>query len=140
MFLEIIDEVWSEVLWTILTETFSCSQEFASRYSGAEGHIIAIGVLTGISGRKNGANCCTTRAGILAFTKCLALELAPRIRASYVTPGHISTEEVIERYQLHNKTNYKQAISAIPLGTLGSPGDIIRMIDFPVNESTYIIG
>lgn len=65
MFLEIIDEVWSEVLWTILTETFSCSQEFASRYSGAEGHIIAIGVLTGISGRKNGANCCTTRAGIL---------------------------------------------------------------------------
>ena len=139
-FLEMNDKMWSEVLRTILTGTFVCSQEFASRFSGAEGHIVTLGALTGISGRENGVNYCTARAGILALTKCLALELAPRIRVNCVTSGYIATEEVVERYQLQKQENYEQAIGAIPLGTLGAPEDIFRMMDFLVNESTYITG
>ncbi len=139
-FLEMTDEMWSAVISTILSGTFICSQEFALRFSGEEGHIINIGALTGISGRKNGVNYCSARAGVLTLTKCLALELAPRIRVNCVTPGYIATEEVVERYQLHKKENYEQAISAIPLGALGTPEDIFRMVDFLVNESTYITG
>ena len=94
-FLEMTDEDWSTVLGTILTGTFICSQEFARRYQGEAGHIITIGAVTALRGRKNGANYCSARAGILTLTKCLALELAPRIRVNCVTPGYINTAEVI---------------------------------------------
>lgn len=97
-FLEMTDEMWSAVVGTVLTGTFICAQEFSLRFSGEEGHIINIGALTAIWGRKNGVNYCSARAGVLTLTKCLALELAPRIRVNCVTPGLIATEEVVERY------------------------------------------
>jgi NAD(P)-dependent dehydrogenase (short-subunit alcohol dehydrogenase family) len=139
-FLEMTDEDWSRVLGTILTGTFICSQEFALRYRGEAGHIITIGAVTALRGRKNGANYCSARAGILTLTKCLALELAPRIRVNCVTPGYINTEEVIERYKLDEQENLKQALSGIPMSRLGTPEDVFQIINFIVNTSSYVTG
>jgi NAD(P)-dependent dehydrogenase (short-subunit alcohol dehydrogenase family) len=55
-FLEMNDDEWTKVISTILTGTFICSQEFAKQYNGNSGHIVNIGALTAIHGRKNGAN------------------------------------------------------------------------------------
>ena len=139
-FLEMTDDHWSTVITTILTGTFICSQEFAFRYTGDEGHIINIGALTAIRGRKNGANYCSARAGVLTLTQCLALELAPRIRVNCVTPGFINTDEVLERYELQRPENLEHALSGIPLGRLGTPDDVFRMIHFIVGESSYVTG
>jgi acetoacetyl-CoA reductase/3-oxoacyl-[acyl-carrier protein] reductase len=139
-FLEMHDDEWTKVITTILTGTFICSQEFAKRYKGNAGHIINIGALTAIRGRKNGVNYCTARAGVVNLTKCMALELAPNIKVNCVTPGWIETDELVERYQLHNEENYRKAVSTIPLEKLGSPDDIFRMIHFIVNDSTYVTG
>ena len=139
-FLEMTDEDWSTVLETILTGTFICSQEFARRYPGDAGYIINIGAVTAIRGRRNGVNYCSARAGILTLTKCLALELSPKIRVNCVTPGYINTEEVIERYQLDEKENLERALSGIPMSRLGTPDDVFQIIDFIVNTSSYITG
>jgi acetoacetyl-CoA reductase/3-oxoacyl-[acyl-carrier protein] reductase len=125
---------------TILTGTFMCSQEFALRYKGSKGHIVNIGALTAIRGRLNGANYCSARAGVLTLTKCMALELAPKIRVNCVTPGFINTDEVTERYNLTQKDKLEQALLTIPLGKLGKPEDIFKMIYFIVSESNYITG
>jgi 3-oxoacyl-[acyl-carrier protein] reductase len=85
-------------------------------------------------------NYCSARAGVVTLTKCLALELAPKIKVNCVTPGWIETEEVVERYQLQVEENYRQAVAAVPLGKLGTPEDVSRMIEFLVCESTYITG
>lgn len=139
-FLDMTDEQWDEVIDTVLTGAFLCSQQFARRYTGEAGHIVNTGALTGITGRKNGANYCAARAGVLALTKCLALELAPRIAVNCVTPGLIKTEEVLERYPLEDPAKAPAFLSQIPLGRFGEPEDIFRMVYFLVSDSAYITG
>ena len=140
-FLEMTDQQWHTVVSTILTGTFLCSQEFARRFRGKEGHIVNIGALTAFRGRKNGANYCSARAGVIALSKCLAQELAPRrIRVNCVVPGWINTEEVMERYELRRPENLQRALDTVPLRRLGTPADVFTMIDFIVNHSEYITG
>jgi acetoacetyl-CoA reductase/3-oxoacyl-[acyl-carrier protein] reductase len=139
-FIDMAEHEWSSVISTILTGAFNCSQEFARRFKGSAGHIVNIGAVTAISGRKNGVNYCTARAGILNFTHCLALELGPAICVNTVTPGYINTEEVMARRFLHLKENYDKAVGSIPAGRLGVPDDIFNAIFFLVNNATYITG
>lgn len=139
-FLEMENNDWQDVINTILTGTFNCSQEFAKRYQGDSGYIINIGAVTGISGRKNGINYCAARAGVLNMTRCLALELAPRITVNTVTPGYIETDEVITRRQLNIKENYEKAKNSIPIGRLGMPEDIFNAVYSLVDKMTYITG
>ena len=137
-FLEMTDEDWSTVLGTILTGTFICSQEFARRYRGEAGHIITMGAVTALRGRRNEANYCSARAGILTLTKCMAMELAPWIRVNCVTPGYINTAEVIQRYKLDEQENLERELSGIPMNRLGTPIDVFKIIDFIVNTSSYV--
>ena len=139
-FLEISDEDWSTVLGTFLTVTFICSQEFARCYRGEAGHIIIIGAATALCGHKNGANYCSARAGILTMTKCVAMELSPRIRVNCVTPGYINTAEVIERYTLDEQENLARTLSGIPMNRQGTPEDVFQIIDFIVHASSYVTG
>jgi NAD(P)-dependent dehydrogenase (short-subunit alcohol dehydrogenase family) len=139
-FLEMTDDDWNSVVSIILNGTFNCSQEFARRYKGKNGAIINIGALTAIRGRKNGANYCSARAGVVNLTKCMAHELSPNIRVTCVTPGWINTDEVMERYELHNQEKYDATIKTIPMARLGTPTDIAGLIYFLVEESSYITG
>jgi 3-oxoacyl-[acyl-carrier protein] reductase len=139
-FLEMSDDEWEIVLSTILTGTFMCSQEFASRYMGIGGNIINIGAVTALKGRKNGANYCSARAAVLALTKCIALELAPRIRVNTVTPGRIHTEELHTRYQLDDIQNRTRLEQDVPLGRLGEADEVANVITYLVTTGHYITG
>lgn len=139
-FLEMSDEEWEMVTDTILKGTFVCSQEFARRYQGTSGSIINFGATTAITGRKNGANYCPARAGVLTLTKCMALELAPNIRVNTVTPGRIDTEEVRLRYHTDDPEIRKTFEQDVPLKRMGAPMDIASMIIYLVESGTYING
>lgn len=139
-FLNMTDEKWQKVLNVNLTGTFMCCQEFAFSFKGKEGHIINVSAATAIKGRKNGVNYCSSKAGVISLTKCLALELAPRIKVNCILPGFMNTEEVMERYSLHDKVNYNNVIETIPLERLGTPEDICKVVNFIINESSYITG
>lgn len=139
-FLEMSDEQWQQVIDTNLTGTFICSQEFAFNFKGEIGHIINIGADTGIRGRKNGCNYCSAKAGVINLTKCLALELAPKIRVNCIVPTRIETEEVMTRHNLYHKENYDAAISRIPMGRLGTANDIYRVAEFLIVNSAHITG
>jgi 3-oxoacyl-[acyl-carrier protein] reductase len=139
-FLNMSDEEWETVTNTILKGTFMCSQEFARRYQGASGSIINFGATTGLTGRKNGANYCPARAGVLTLTKCMALELAPNIRVNTVTPGRIDTEEVRVRYHTDDPEIRHAFEQDVPLKKMGLPEDIASMIMYLVESGTYITG
>jgi acetoacetyl-CoA reductase/3-oxoacyl-[acyl-carrier protein] reductase len=139
-FLDMDSDSWDAVINTILTGTFNCCQEFALRFPGDHGHIVNIGAVTGIRGRKNGVNYCSARAGVMNLTRCLALELAPGISVNTVTPGYIGTEEVITRHSLHIQENYHKTVSGIPFGKLGEPEDVYNTISFLIDSSSYITG
>ena len=139
-FLGMTDEQWDRVVTTNLTGPFICSQEFALRYAGSAGHIINFSAATAIRGRKNGVNYCSTKAGVIALTKCLALELAPRICVNCIFPGTMTTEEVVTRYNLNDPATRERTIQTIPLGRLGSTDDVYRMVRFLVQDAAYITG
>lgn len=124
----------------MLTGTFHCCQEFAARYRGESGHIINIGASTGIRGRKNGANYCAAKAGVINLTRCLAMELAPRICVNCVVPGYHDTEEVMTRYNLRDPVGYSKVVDTIPMGRLGTVEDLFRTVRFLVEDATYITG
>ena len=139
-FLAMSDEEWEVVIDTILKGTFICSQEYASRYTGSTGSIINIGSVTALKGRPNGANYCSARAGVLALTKCLALELAPRIRVNTVTPGRIDTEELRGRYQLEDTQRKLRLEQEVPMQRLGTPEEVADMILYLASAGQYITG
>jgi 3-oxoacyl-[acyl-carrier protein] reductase len=138
------DENWQKVIDTNLTGNFICSQEFVFAFKEAGnnfgGDIVNIASNSSITGRKNGANYCSSKAGVVTLTKCLAIELAPRIKVNCIMLGYVNTEEVMERYGLYDKTDYDKLLETIPMERLGTPEDVCRAANFIINETTYMTG
>ena len=145
-FLEMTDEDWDSVVSVHLKGTFICCQEFAKLKSQSTRHIINVSAACGIQGRKNGVNFCSAKAGVLAFTKCLALELSPKIQVNCLIPSAVDTPEVRERYKLDTKEGFDSVVKGIPMGRLGKTEDVTQMINcilssnFTTGSTFYVNG
>jgi NAD(P)-dependent dehydrogenase (short-subunit alcohol dehydrogenase family) len=145
-FIEMTDEDWDSVVSVHLKGTFICCQEFAKLKSQSTRHIINVSAACGIQGRKNGVNFCSAKAGVLAFTKCLALELSPRIQVNCLIPSAVNTPEVRERYKLDTKEGFDSVVKGIPMGRLGKTEDVTQMINcilssnFTTGSTFYVNG
>ena len=145
-FTEITDEQWDSVIAAHLRGHFVCCQEYVFHNPDRPGSIINLGATCGQIGRRNGANFCSAKGGIIALTKCLALELAPRIRVNCLIPGSIKTSEVIERYDLETEEGLQAELSTLPLNRLGELEDVAKMVEciidseFTTGESFYVNG
>ena len=145
-FIEMTDEDWDSVVSVHLKGTFICCQEFAKLKSQSTRHIINVSAACGIQVRKNGVNFCSAKAGVLALTKCLALELSPRIQVNCLIPSAVNTPEVRERYKLDTKEGFDSVVKGIPMGRLGKTEDVTQMINcilssnFTTGSTFYVNG
>jgi len=145
-FLNLTDEDWDTVVDSHLKGTFICSQEFVRNSTTASGSIINLGAACAIQGRLNGANFCSAKGGILALTKCMARELAPKFRVNCLTPSAVDTEEVRERYALDTPAGLQKVLAGIPMGRLGACADVIHMVEsilgaeFTTGENFFVNG
>ena len=90
------DEDWSRVIDTNLTGVFHCSRAAIQpmRQAGG-GWIINIASLAGRNYFANGAAYCASKAGLVAFSESLMLEVRnDNIRVSVVMPGSVATDFV----------------------------------------------
>ena len=105
------------------------------------GSIINVGATTGIRPRRNGANYCASKAGLMHLTKCLALELAPTIRVNCLIPGMIDTEEMRERYRYDDADARRELLAEIPQGRIGRPAEMADALEFLVSDrARYVTG
>ena len=102
------------------------------------GRIISISSVVGFTGNPGQANYCASKAGIIGFTKSLALEVASRgVTVNAIAPGFISSSMT---EQLNDQQREK-IISKIPSKRLGLPSDIANAVTFLASDkASYITG
>lgn len=133
------EEHWDEVIDTNLKSVFNSvkavTRTFMKQRSGS---IINITSVVGIKGNAGQANYAASKAGIIGFTKSVALELGSRnIRCNAIAPGFIETEMTD---QLDEKT-VQGWRDAIPLKRGGRPEDVAHCAVFLASDrSDYISG
>jgi len=76
------------------------------------------------------------KAGIVALTRALALELAPRVRVNAVAPGSLDWPET----GVFTDDERRAGEAAIPLGRLGTGDDIARAVEFLLFGNDYVTG
>jgi 3-oxoacyl-[acyl-carrier protein] reductase len=133
------DDDWDAVLDANLRGAFATIRA-ASRgmMKRRWGRIINITSVVGITGNKGQANYAASKAGLIGLTKSVAKELASRnILANAVAPGFIETDMTAAM-----TPEASAALAAqIPLGRLGTPGDVAGMCAFLASEyASYITG
>jgi 3-oxoacyl-[acyl-carrier protein] reductase len=133
------DDDWDAVLDANLRGAFATIRA-ASRGMMKKrwGRIINITSVVGITGNKGQANYAASKAGLIGLTKSVAKELASRnILANAVAPGFIETD-MTAAMTADART---ELAAQIPLGRLGTPGDIAGMCAFLASEhASYITG
>lgn len=136
---ELSDQAWSRMLAVHLNGTFYCSRE-AIRLMGPrkQGAIINLSSIAGLSGLEAVPHYCTAKAGLLGFTRALALELgSQKIRVNAICPGFIETPMTSPIAPLVKQ----QLIARTPLARWGTPEEIAAAALFlACDESSFTTG
>ncbi len=128
---------WREVIDTNLSSAYNLSSLLIdSMIENNFGRIINISSVIGQTGGFGQTNYAAAKAGLIGFSKSLALETAKYgITVNNICPGFIGTEMVAAMPE--NVLN--NIIEKIPMKTLGSPEDIANGVLFLI-ENKYITG
>ena len=137
--IRLTEENWKKVLDINLTSTFlMCKSAIKKMIKNKSGKIINITSIVGHTGNFGQANYSASKAGIVGFSKSLALEYAKKnININCVSPGFIKTEmtdKIPEEYK-------KMLINKIPAGDLGTGDDVSNCVAFLASDmANYING
>lgn len=133
------EEEWHEVINTNLTAIFRLSKACVRPMMKARwGRIINIGSVVGSTGNPGQPNYCATKAGIVGFSKSLAMEVATRgITVNVVAPGFIATDMTKDLPEAWSQ----QLLQTIPMQKQGKPEDIASAVVYLASESAeYVTG
>jgi acetoacetyl-CoA reductase len=102
------------------------------------GRIVNISSVIGQTGNVGQANYAASKAGLIGFTKSLALEVASKgITVNCVAPGFIETDMVAGVPQ----EALEKIIAKVPVGRLGNAGEIARAVQFLLDDdAAYVTG
>ncbi len=139
LMMRMTEEQWDAVINTNLKSVFNVTKALQRQMlKQRSGSIINIGSIVGVRGNAGQANYAASKAGIIGFSKSMALELGSRnIRCNVIAPGFIETEMTATL----NQEVVKQWADSIPLKRAGSTEDVANTALFLASDlSSYITG
>jgi 3-oxoacyl-[acyl-carrier protein] reductase len=139
LLLRMKEEDWDAVLAVNLKGVFNFSKAVVrSMLHNRYGRIVNIASVVGLMGNPGQTNYAASKAGVIAFAKALAREVAPRgITVNCVAPGYIATA-MTEKLPEEIK---KAFIDVIPLKRFGGPEDVANAVRFLLSDdASYITG
>jgi len=132
---EDFDKVIEVNLKSVFNMVKACQSVFLKQRSGS---IINISSIVGLKGNPGQSNYAASKAGMIGFSKSIALELGSRnIRSNVIAPGFIETEMTSEL----SEDVVSKWIEGIPLKRGGKPEDVANLCLFLSSDlSTFITG
>jgi len=131
---------WQQVINTNLISLFNITQPIIDGMVEKKyGRIVNISSVNAQKGQFGQTNYCAAKAGVIGFTKALALELASKgITVNVISPGYTETDMVIGKI---SETFLKELINSIPIKRLLKPKEIAEVVRLLIKEdSGYITG
>lgn len=135
-FLETSQELYDEQFNLNIRAYFFCAQQAVPHLEARGGSIVNISSVHGGGGAPKHVAYAATKGAVVAFTRTLAIELAPRqIRVNAVAPG------VIEVPRYFDMPGYTRELGgqAIPWGRVGLPEDIAGVVAFLASDAAGFV-
>lgn len=138
-FLDMDKKVWDDVINVNLNSAFNFAKLFVPEMIESNwGRIINLTSIAGFTGAFGKSNYSAAKAGIVGFTKSLALELASKnITVNAIAPGAIDTDmlnRIPEKYRT-------KILENIPAKRFGTAQEVADLVEFLVSDkSKYITG
>jgi len=139
LLLRMNEEAWDEIMRINLKSVFNitkaASRSMMRRKSGSFIHMSSV---VGIKGNAGQANYAASKAGIIGFSKSVALELGSRnIRSNVVAPGLIRTEMTAQL----SESQIEEWVKNIPMKRMGESEDVANVALFLASDlSLYVTG
>lgn len=133
-FLKMNKEKWDKVLNTNLNSCFNVTKQILpSMIDNRYGRIINISSVNGQSGAYGQTNYASSKAGVIAFSKSLALEVARfGVTVNSIAPGYIATD-MVKRIP---EDIIAKIVKKIPVGRLGSVKEIAHAVAFLASKNS----
>ncbi|HEY3696398.1 acetoacetyl-CoA reductase [Phenylobacterium sp.] len=132
-------EQWSEVIRVNMDSLFNMTRHvIEGMRARGWGRVINISSINGQKGQVGQANYSAAKAGVIGFTKALALENAKKgVTVNCIAPGYIDTEML----QAVPAEVLEGIVAQIPVGRLGRGEEIADMVAFLAGEhAAYVTG
>jgi 3-oxoacyl-[acyl-carrier protein] reductase len=139
---DLTEEMWDEIVDVNLRGIFFAIQAVARRMieAGEGGSIVAVSSATAARGTKRGMPYVSTKGGLDAATRTLAVDWAGAgIRVNGVAPGYVETDLTVGMRD--HESLSASVLSRIPMSRFGRPAEVASLVTFLVSdESSYITG
>ncbi|MBE0647744.1 MAG: 3-oxoacyl-[acyl-carrier-protein] reductase [Bacteroidales bacterium] len=139
LLLRMSESDWDAVINVNLKSVFNLTKAIQKHFlSQRQGSIINMSSVVGLSGNAGQSNYAASKAGIIGFTKSIAMELGSRsIRVNAIAPGFIETEMTAKIPE-----DFRKAwVEKIPLKRPGLPADVADVSVFLASDlSAYVTG
>ncbi|MGB7203323.1 MAG: SDR family oxidoreductase [Pyrinomonadaceae bacterium] len=128
---------WDKLMHINLRSVFQLTQMCVPHLAGTKGNIVNVSSVAGMRAFPNVLAYCVSKAAIDQFTRCTALELAPKgIRANAISPGVVVTnlhkrsgmeDEAYQNFLEHSKTTH-------PIGRVGTSEEVAELIYYLASD------
>ncbi len=141
------DDLWQRIINTNLLGSYLMTRAALPLMHSGEGRVVNMSSVLGRFGVPGYSAYCTSKHGIIGFTRALALELASRaITVNAVCPGWVSTDmadqgirETAEALGVTPEAFREQAIEGVPLGRFMEPEEIADLVLFLCSDRASAI-
>jgi 3-oxoacyl-[acyl-carrier protein] reductase len=140
LLLRLTPEQWDDVIQTNLNSIYNMTKQVIKPMMKAKhGSIINMSSIVGVRGNAGQSSYAASKAGIIGFTKSIALELGSRnVRCNAIAPGFIETDMTHYLKKGHGAAEF---LKKIPLGRFGTTEEIANTTLFLASDlGSYITG
>jgi 3-oxoacyl-[acyl-carrier protein] reductase len=141
--MDVSEAHWDEVIAVNLRAALFCTKAALPALRTSKGSVVIIASVCGLlAGPPDGFVYSITKAGLIAMTKSLAVELAPDdVRVNCLCPGYIDTPMIVAENKLNDGQLYHAISEFTPLGRIGTVRECVSAIlYFASDDARYCTG